>query len=169
MTYDSPTVANNILQRCFEEHVHINYQQLQKILFLSACEYAKLTSKPMLVEPFSTWAYGPISYTVHSLFSCYGTGVDNNHDIVAQKITRYARNSKGKANVIDEQLDVELHVALDLVWQKTKNLTSLQLINITRLPDSAWDKSYQQDKPFIDHEDMYTDTTYYEPLGLHLR
>lgn len=160
MTYDSPIIANNILSRSFTEHIYINYQQLNKMLFLSACEYAKIMPHPMLAENFSTFAFGPISYSVKTHFDCCGTKPHS------KPIKFYARNCKNKTHVIDEDTDVELYLALEYVWQKTKHMPVKELIEITRLPDSAWDKAYQADKPYIDHEDMRADTTYYEALGL---
>lgn len=64
----SPTmIANNILSRSFSDKVDITPMKLQRILYFTAAEYQKATHKPLLEEPFSTWTYGPVAYSISSV------------------------------------------------------------------------------------------------------
>ena len=154
MAYSPTMIANNILSRAFAEKAYMNPMKLQKILYFVASEYQKATKRPLLEEPFSTWAYGPVVYSVYDEFRSFSK--DN--------IKRYARDARGDVFVIDEAQDIELKVALDRVWDKTKDMGAVELSEITHLQNSAWDKAFQDDQPVLDPADIATDNTYRVPL-----
>lgn len=156
MAYSPTMIANNILSRAFAEKAYMSPMKLQKILYFVASEYQKATKRPLLEEPFSTWAYGPVVYSVYDEFRSFSK--DN--------IKRYARDARGDVFVIDETQDIELKVALDRVWDKTKDIGAVKLSEITHLQNSAWDKAFQDDEPVLDPADIATDNTYRVPLGL---
>lgn len=156
MAYSPTMVANNILSRAFSEKAYMSPMKLQKILYFVASEYQKATKRPLLEEPFSTWAYGPVIYSVYDEFRSFSKN----------KIKRYARDARGDVFIIDETQDIELKVALDRVWDKTKHKGAVELSEITHTADSAWDKAFQNDKPVLDPTDIATDSTYRVPLGL---
>ncbi|MDD7586176.1 MAG: DUF4065 domain-containing protein [Mycobacteriaceae bacterium] len=156
MAYSPTMIANNILSRAFAEKAYISPMKLQKILYFVASEYQKATKRLLLEEPFSTWAYGPVVYSVYDEFRSFSK--DN--------IKRYARDARGDVFVIDETQDIELKVALDRVWDKTKDMGAVKLSEITHLQNSAWDKAFQDDEPVLNPADIATDNTYRVPLGL---
>lgn len=156
MAYSPTMIANNILSRAFAEKAYMSPMKLQKILYFVASEYQKATKRPLLEEQFSTWAYGPVVYSVYDEFRSFSK----------EKIKRYARDARGNVFVIDETQDIELKVALDRVWDKTKNIGAVKLSEITHMQDSAWDKAFQDDEPVLNPADIATDSTYRVPLGL---
>ncbi|MBM7824576.1 putative phage-associated protein [Arcanobacterium pluranimalium] len=149
-------IANNVLSRSFAEKIYISSMKLQKIMYFVASEYQKVMKSDLLEESFSTWAYGPVVYSVYDEFRSYGKN----------GIKRYARDARGKTLIIDEAQDIELKVALDRVWDKAKHKTGIELSKITHIKDSAWDKAFQRDWPVLNPADIGSDTTYREPLGL---
>ncbi|WP_301432310.1 Panacea domain-containing protein [Corynebacterium tuberculostearicum] len=149
-------IANNILTRAFAEKSYLTPMKLQKILYFVASEYQKATSRTLLEEPFSTWAYGPVVYSVYDEFRGFSK----------ENIKRYARDALGNVFVIDESQDIELKVALDRVWHKTKDIGAVRLSEITHSKDSAWDKAFQKDHAVLDPVDISADNTYRVPLGL---
>ncbi|MFW9095190.1 Panacea domain-containing protein [Corynebacterium striatum] len=156
MAYSPTMIANNILSRAFADKAYMSPMKLQKILYFVASEYQKATKRLLLEEPFSTWAYGPVVYSVYDEFRSFSKG----------NIKRYARDARGDVFVIDETQDIELKVALDRVWDKTKDMGAVELSEITHLQNSAWDKAFQGDEPVLNPADIATDNTYRVPLGL---
>lgn len=156
MAYSPTMIANNILSRAFAEKTYMSPMKLQKILYFVASEYQKATKRPLLEEPFSTWAYGPVVYSVYDEFRSFSK--DN--------IKRYARDALGNVFIIDETQDIELRVALERIWNKAKNMGPVELSKITHLENSAWDKAFQNDRPYLDFNDITDDDTYRTPLGL---
>ena len=152
MPYTSVLVANNVLDRAFAEKCLINTMKLQRILYFVASEYQKRTGLPLFSERFETWRYGPVLRSVHSAFSPFA----------GRDITRFSKNAKNKSLMIDEDADRELKRALDVVWATTKGLSPITLSRITHMENSAWDKAFQNDQPFLSSDDIAGDSTYTE-------
>ena len=156
MTYSSTMIANNILSRTFAGKAYISPMKLQRVLYFVASEYQKATKRPLLEESFSTWAYGPVLYSVYDEFRSFGRG----------NITCYARDARGDVFGITESQDIELKVALERVWDKTKSMSAVELSEITHKPGSAWDKAFQRGDTALNPSDIGEDTTYQEDLGI---
>ena len=154
--YSSTDVANNVLSRAFAEKISVSPMQLQKILYFVASEYQKTTKARLFEEPFSTWAYGPVLYSVFNEFRAFSK----------EKISRYARNAKNQTLIVDESEDVALRDALDRIWNATQSMGAKELSELTHAEDSAWDKAFQADKETLQPEDILLDETYKQPLGL---
>lgn len=157
MPYIPANIANNLLSRAFRDHIPVSPMKLQKSLFFVASEYQKTTRRVLLEEPFSTWAYGPVLYSVHNKLRCFGRGAP---------IDRYIRDAKNRVYIINEGGDVELSVALDKVWAWTKHLPATTLAEYTQHPGSAWDRAFQRGDLVLDPDDIAADTTYRRCLGL---
>lgn len=156
MAYSPTMIANNILSRAFAEKIDLTPMKLQKILYFVASEYQKATGRPLLEEPFSTWAYGPVVYSVYDEFRAFSKS----------PITRYGRDARGDAFVIDESEDIELKYAVERVWAKAKKMSAKKLSEITHLDDSAWDRAFQNGNPILDFNDVAADVSYKTSLGI---
>jgi len=156
MAFDATRVCNNILKRAFDEDVPVSPMKLQKILYFVASEYAKRTGKPLLIEPFQQWQYGPVVASVYTEFKPFG----------GRPIRRYAKDSEGKAYMVAEDKNAELREALECVWPAVKSRGAVPLSRITHLPESAWRKAYDAGNAYIDDEDIREDSTYRARLGL---
>ena len=118
--YSSTDVANNVLSRAFAEKISVSPMKLQKILYFVASEYQKTTKARLFEEPFSTWAYGPVLYSVFNEFRAFSK----------EKISRYARNAKNQTLIVDESEDVALRDALDRIWNATQSMGAKELSEI---------------------------------------
>lgn len=156
MAYSPTMIANNILSRAFAEKVDLTPMKLQKILYFVASEYQKATGRPLLEESFSTWAYGPVVYSVYDEFRAFSK----------RPIKHYARDARGDAFMIDESEDIELKHAIERVWDKARKMSAKKLSEITHLDDSAWDKAFQKGNPILDFNDITEDVSYRTSLGL---
>lgn len=156
MTFDAGQVSNNILMRAFKDDFAVSPMKLQKILYFVASEYAKETGKPLLSEPFQPWQYGPVVRSVYSEFKPFG----------ASPIRRYAKDSQGKAYVVDEDQNVKLRKVLDRVWAAVKSRSAVDLSRITHLEGSAWRKAFNAGDQYIRDSDVAGDASYQSRLGL---
>ena len=151
----STHIANNVLSRSFRDKVPITYMKLQRILYIVASEYYKKTGEELFVENFSTWAYGPVLFSVFDQFSCFEDGL----------IDRYAKNAQGKNLQVDEDGNPYLSAVIEDVWRKTKNVEAVELSNILRKPHSAWDYAFQDGNPIIPYKLIASDKSYVSDLG----
>lgn len=156
MPYSSTMIANNILSRAFAEDIAITPMKLQKILYFAASEYRKRSGKRLLAEPFQTWAFGPVLYSVYDEFRPFSK----------TRINRYAKDARNEAFVIDEQADDVLRHTLEQVWAATKYKNAVQLSELTHVEGSAWDRAFQENEPVLDDDDVAADQTYREQLRL---
>lgn len=146
----STHLANNVLSRSFRDGVKISPMNLQRILYIVASEYAKKTGEELFVENFSTWAYGPVLFSVFDQFFCFQD----------ESIDRYAKNAQGKNFQVDEDNNPYLSAVIEDVWRKTKNVEAVELSTILRKPGSAWDQAFQDENPTIPHRLIVSDSSY---------
>lgn len=158
MVYDNASmVANNILSRSFGDEIFISPMKLQKILYFVASEYAKNTGEKLLEEDFETWSTGPVLRSVYNMFKPFG----------GYSIRRYApHDAMGNAYMMNEKDDAHLRVVLDTVWATARNMDTILLAEVTKKPNSAWDKAIKNEQPFLSHEDIVKDCTYKKVLTL---
>lgn len=157
MSFDPSMISNNILKRAFEEGVPVSPMKLQKILYFAASEYAKRTGgRVLLMEQFQPWKYGPVLQSVYGEFKTYG----------AQPIKRYAKDSRGRAYIIDENDDQVLNDTLSDVWDATKSKSAFRLSEITHSRGSAWWDAFQDDDRYIDDAALGEDRTYAAKLNM---
>ena len=155
MAYTSVLIANNVLNRSFAERCLVPPMKLQRIMYFVASEYQKRTGRSLFSERFETWQYGPVLRSVYSEFRPFA----------GRDITRFSKNAKNKALMIDEGADPALQRALDVVWATSKRLSPVALSRITQMKNSAWDKAFQNDRPFLSSDDIPADDTYIEWIG----
>lgn len=151
----STHIANNVLSRSFRDGVKISPMRLQRILYIVSSEYAKKTGETLFTENFSTWAYGPVLFSVFDQFSCFEDGL----------IDRYAKNAQGKNFQVDEDNNPYLSAVIEDVWRITKNVEAVELSTILRKTHSAWDQAFQVESPIIPPELIVSDKSYIEDLG----
>lgn len=125
------TVANTFLLLGFKEHIGISPMKLQKLTYFLYKEYLQSTDLPLFSEPFEKWRYGPVLPSLYYEFSSFG----------AAPITRFARNAKGQAEIIDLNRTTALTDAVFKVWRIYKNYSAIELSTLTHREDTAWAKA----------------------------
>lgn len=150
MPYLATHVANSVLGLSFRDNSPLNLPKLQRIVFLIETHYQKNTGKELIGEPYCTWEHGPALHSLANQFS----------DNLQGRITRYCQTASGKVFVPDKSQDVELNVALLRVWEKTRNLSTLEVCEATKIKGSAWDKAVQAENHVLDPDDIAEDMSF---------
>lgn len=142
-------LSNNILKRGRADNVRITPMKLQKLLYYVCVKYAKETGELPIYERFDVWKYGPVLTSIYAEFKPYGSSA----------ITSFATNAKGRAVAVDESVNPLLKKCLDYVWKKLGRYSAIELSERTHRKGSGWYAAYQEDRPFIEKEDMINDTS----------
>lgn len=150
MSYLATHVANSVLEFSFRDNSPLNLAKLQRITFLIETHYQKNTGRELISEPYCTWEHGPALHSLVNQFS----------DNLQGQINRYCQTASGKVFVLDRSQDVELNVALLRVWEKTRNLSALEVCEATKIKGSAWDKAVQAENPVLDPDDIAEDMSF---------
>lgn len=156
MPFPSILIANNILQLAFRDDRHVCPPKLNRILWFTACEYAKTGRGPLLPEQFEPWSRGPVARSVHGKFGVFG----------AAPINVYGKDAAGKAHVVDLSRNSELSAVISEVWEKTSVYTPNVLSDVATWPGSAWWNATANKDRYITADAMAADTSYVKMLDL---
>jgi len=155
MVYSALVVSNNILRRAFESGADVTPMKLQKLVYLTASEYATATGTHLVADSFEAWEYGAASRVIFDKFVPFG----------GAGISKYAKDAMDVANMVDEAAQPEVHDAIERVWRLGQYLSPVELARLTRRTDSAWYKAWVA-KTSIQFDDMVADITYRDRLGI---
>lgn len=153
--YAPALVANSVLQRTYRDASPVTLMKLQRVMFVAACAYQRLTGEQLMSELFQPWRYGPVLASIHQRFHCYH----------GEPITDYALDANGYIQMIptpDNDVDGlfdAANTAIDLAWAAARCRTAVELSRIIAAPDSAYTATISSGEPFISAEFMARDTT----------
>ena len=137
-------LANNFIKRSLNEKIALTPMKLQKLLYFTYRDYLKKTDGESLIsERFLTWQYGPVLDSVYQAFKEY-----------KDKPISSFYSCNGEAYTVRETSDPLLKEVLDDVWHRGKGFNGIYLSKLTHRQDSAWDKAYQSDAPFLLDDDI---------------
>ena len=132
------TVSNYIIKKInkfnegktLQEQVMMSLKRLQKILYFCDIEYMKINNGESLFEEnYYAWPSGPIIPYVYTTFVQY-----------------QSLNGKIKPKYEEQELrltDKEVFI-IDKVLEKTQELNTVDLIDITKIDDGPWQQVYNE-------------------------
>jgi len=133
MYTSSKTLANTILQIANSRpETRIDHMKLQKLMYFSHGWHLALVGRPLAIEGFEAWDYGPVNRPVYSEFRRFG----------ASPITSYALeygtdDKIPQAYVINKAYE-ETYKVIHAVWEKYSPFTALQLSEMTHQRGTPW-------------------------------
>lgn len=143
-------VANNILQKSFDEDNRITLMKLQKMLYLIESEYVKETKESLFGVEFQAWQYGPVNTQLYDILGCFGK----------ENINIYIKNAQGKGETLRITPGSVLETILNRIWVRTRKLDAATLARLTTEPGSAWHKAWVSKERNIKVSDILEDYTY---------
>ena len=129
-------VANYIIEEINEfnegktlrEQVMISGRRLQKLLYFCNVEYMKIQHGETLFEDcFYAWPSGPVIPEVYRIYIQYQDG------------TTFPRYEGSSIDLTTEEKSI-----IDKVLKETQELDSIDLINITNINGSPWQRFYNE-------------------------
>ena len=143
---DVRNLANNLLNRSFEQKIPITNMKLLKLLYFVYKKYLQDFSKSLFADRFETWDYGPVMPNIYQEFKKYGSS----------PIQDYFLDTSGNAFGIEETPPIK--DTIDYVWAKYIGKTGVELSEITHREGSAWRKAWDEHRAFLSDEDIRADT-----------
>lgn len=131
-------IANNFLEKAFNENIPITPMKIQKLIYIMYKEYLKKTKLKLFSENFEAWQYGPVLPNVYSEFKPYrGSAIKN-----------YALNADGSISKVQILPTSNFDYVFNDVWNKYKKFSGVELSEFTHKKEGAWKKSIEN-KTFI--------------------
>lgn len=128
---NTQTIANTFILLGAEEKIPITPMKLQKLVYFLYKEFLQQTGDSLFTEPFEKWKYGPVLPSLYYEFNTFG----------AEPITKFARDAKGEVKIVSLKRGSQIKNAFDVVWEKYKNYTAVELSRLTHSTGSAWDRA----------------------------
>lgn len=124
-------LANTFILKGAEESIPLTPMKIQLLIYLLYSRYYQITGQQLFTERFEKWKYGAVLLSVHYYFRDFG----------ANPVTRFARNAYGNVEVIELRYRTAIQQAFTEVWEKYKNFSSVQLSDMVRKENTAWNRA----------------------------
>lgn len=135
--YSANEIAEYIIKKYNEMEFEITNLSLQSIMFLLQKEFIRKNKKELFTDKISAWNYGPIVENVYYDYSGFGASPICYLEIL--------KNSS--------ELENEIKVFIDDFISKFKNYDYLELHNLSKLPNGAWENAMKR-KSYIEEYDI---------------
>ncbi len=110
----------------YSERISMTCKRLQKLLYFSEIEYMKShNGKNMFTDEFHAWPNGPVIPSVYDVFVQYQNG------------EMYPVSEKGHSS-----LTKEMEKTLDRIFERTQNIDTLDLVDMSHKDGGPWSKAY---------------------------
>ena len=127
--------ANTFLDKGFYEDIDISPMKLQKLMYFLYRDYLQTVGRPFFSERFEAWKYGPALPRLYALCKKYGSS----------PISDYCRDVNGEMYKLKETHNTSaFHEAFSRVWQTYKNLSGIEMSELTHRPGTAWYTTWQK-------------------------
>lgn len=143
-------IANNFLERAFQEKIPVSPMKLQKLIYILYKEYLKRTGLKLFTENFEVWQYGPVLPNVYSEFKSYR----------ANPIKSYALNADASITKVNIVQGTHFEEIFDRVWNLYKRFSGIALSDFTHREGGAWDKAKNNNNYVLNDRDIFMEEYY---------
>lgn len=149
MPYDARAIANYFLDMASYEGQTLDPMKLQKLVYFAHGWNLAIRNQPLINDRVEAWEYGPVIPSLYREFKKYGAGAIT--EPATSPIPPGTWFGTGRSphkysihDCTDRSLNPFTEQLLDTVWNSYKNLSAVQLSNLTHEPGAAWDVARSQ-------------------------
>lgn len=118
-----------------KENIEIDNLKLQKLMYFFEAYYMYKKDVDSLYDcPFKAWTYGPVAIPLYEEFKRFGKS-----PIVLDEYEK----------IQGDMIDDEKKNYLKNIYEAFKDLTSMQLVALTHMSGSPWDKKWKENNEKI--------------------
>jgi uncharacterized phage-associated protein len=143
MVYDSLAIANYFLDLAQGSGTTISPMKIQKLVYYAHGWNLAISGVPLINEAVEAWEFGPVIPSIYHAFKKFGSGPITEK---ASKTEIVARESLTLLFVYPAVDDQETQDFLSVVWEGYRDLTAIQLSNLTHKQGSPWYKVYSENR-----------------------
>lgn len=136
MAYTALAIANSFLKLARNESGdrEITPMKLQKLVYYAHAWHLYIKDKPLSLDKFYRWRYGPVVPGLYSEFRGYGSG----------PITSFGTRptpANGSMTPVVRKDDVETWKLLRKIWEEYGDMDGIDLSALSHNPKGAWAKT----------------------------
>lgn len=141
--YSAKAVANAFLQLADSEGKEITPMKIQKLVYIAHGWALGVLGQPFITEDIQAWKYGPVIQDLYHEFKRYGSGP------ITDKATNVDLDSNTLKIIVDTPMlndtDTDANALVKKIWEVYGKFSGPQLSNITHMPNTPWDVTYNGD------------------------
>ena len=144
MPYESKAIANYFLGLAERDGVPLSPMKIQKLVYFAHGWHLAIYDEPLIDETVEAWEFGPVVPTLYRDFKRFGNGPITEK---ATKVVLGGGDSWLKRTIrieVPQLYDSKIQVFLDVIWEKYKGFSAIQLSNLTHVSDSPWSLVYKE-------------------------
>ena len=145
-------IANNFLEKGFQEKINISPMKLQKLIYILYKEYLKRTGSKLFTENFEVWQYGPVLPNVYNEFKGYK----------ANPIKNYALNADSSVSKVNIVKGSHFEEIFNRVWNLYRLFSGVELSKFTHRENGALDKAKNNNNYVLNDRDIFMEEYYVE-------
>lgn len=130
-SYSPCAVANCFLELSQENDIPVTNLKLQKLIYFANGLYLATTGVRLVTESFQAWTYGPVLASLYRELKIFGS------DPITVK-------TLSCADVIPA--DTLAYRTIRAVWDRMKDFSAYQLVELTHAANSPWEKAIARGK-----------------------
>jgi len=144
MPHESKAIANYFLRLAERDGTTLSPMKIQKLVYFAHGWHLAIYNDPLIDDTVEAWEFGPVIPTLYHDFKKYGNGriTEQAAKLVITKSDDWRKSSFRYEN--PELKDSQTETFLDVIWEKYKAFSAVQLSNLTHLPDSPWSEVYSK-------------------------
>lgn len=128
MTHTVFEVANTFIELAKKEGKSLTNLQLQKLCYIAEGVHLAVYNSSLFLESVKAWKYGPVIEELYEELKCNGNKP-------CDKIEGYDDINETKA-------DISAFSAINATYEKYKNKSANELVNLTHQPGTPWHNTY---------------------------
>jgi uncharacterized phage-associated protein len=129
MTTRARVVANELLRLAREDGKALTPLQILKLVYIAHGWMLGLRQRPLISDRIEAWRYGPVIPTLYHRMKAYGAG-------------NVTTTQLGHSFSFEPALDADEQVMLARVYRSYRQMTGIQLSQLTHQPGTPWEITY---------------------------
>lgn len=158
--FSTLSLANNFLERSFNEKIPITHMKLQKLIYILYKTHLQTTGESLFFEDFEAWECGAVLRSVYYVFGRYGKRKIKEYSIL------YNRDGKDYYKVCNEEITETFFNNINGVWALYKDMKDYELCRLTQCEGGAWYKAIENESYILKAEDILKEEDYFYSMLL---
>ncbi len=151
MPYSAAAVANELLDRAAGGRHALTQINIQKLVYFAHGWHLAWRGTPLILGTFEAWRYGPVVRDLYNQFRRFGSAP------ITDKAREFSVNRLNQVVTSVPALDHSeageyARGVIGAVWKQYGSLKPFQLVELTHVKGSPWEKARQAGLDIIENE-----------------
>jgi uncharacterized phage-associated protein len=153
MPFPATAIANELLDRAEESRAGLTQINIQKLVYFAHGWHLAWRGEPLILDSIEAWQYGPVVRNLYNQFKRFGS------DKITDKAVEFLFDASGRAVMAPSCLDETpsgkyARNVVGAIWNQYGQLKPFQLVELTHVPGSPWEKAWKAKQALISNEDI---------------